>query len=139
MTDQANAAPPRNSGWLLMLVGLIVPFMGIAAYALQLYLKRLVLPWYVPTAAIVGVALVAASLWKRRSVWRVVALGAVVGLAALELMTLNAMRLPAYNGPIAVGHPFPAFETRCADGTTFRQSDLIGNQNHAIVFFRGRW
>jgi len=49
------------------------------------------------------------------------------------------MRLPAYNGPIAVGRPFPAFEARRADGTPFRQSDLIGDQHHAIVFFRGRW
>ena len=122
-----------------MLAGLGLTVLGVAAYAIQLALQRLMLPWYMPAAALLGVALVVASLWKRRTVWRVLALVVVVLLAGFELMALNAMRLPPYVGPIAVGRPFPAFEARRADGTPFTQNDLIGDQHHALVFFRGRW
>jgi hypothetical protein len=122
-----------------MLAGLGLAFLGVAAYAIQLSLQRLILPWYMPAAALVGVALIVASLWRRRTVWRVLALALVVLLAGFEFVALNAMRLPPYAGPIAVGRPFPAFEARRADGTPFTQNDLIGDQHHAIVFFRGRW
>jgi hypothetical protein len=122
-----------------MLAGLGLPVLGVAAYAIQLSVRRLMLPWYMPAAALLGVALVVASLWKRRTVWRALALVVVVLLAGFEVMALVAMRLPPYAGPIAVGRSFPAFEARRADGTPFTQDDLIGDQHHAIVFFRGRW
>jgi hypothetical protein len=139
MTDSTNGPPARSRGRLLMLAGLGLAVLGVAAYAIQLSLQRLMLPWYTPAAALLGVALVVASLWKRRTVWRVLALVVVVLLAGFELMALNAMRLPPYAGPIAVGRPFPAFEARRADGTPFTQNDLIGDQHQALVFFRGRW
>jgi cytochrome oxidase Cu insertion factor (SCO1/SenC/PrrC family) len=122
-----------------MLAGLGLAVLGVAAYAIQVSLQRLMLPWYMPAAALLGVALVVASLWERRTVWRVLALVVVVLLAGFELMALSATRLPPYAGPIAVGRPFPAFEARRADGTPFTQNDLIGDQHHALVFFRGRW
>jgi cytochrome oxidase Cu insertion factor (SCO1/SenC/PrrC family) len=122
-----------------MLSGLGLPILGVAAYAMQLSLRRLMLPWYLPAAALLGVALVVASLWERRTVWRALALVMVLLLAGFELLALIAMRLPPYAGPIAVGRPFPAFEARRADGTPFTQNDLIGDQHHALVFFRGRW
>jgi hypothetical protein len=102
-------------------------------------MERLMLPWYVPAAALFGVALVIGSLWKRRTVWRVLALIVVVLLAGFEFMALNEMRLPLYAGPIAKGQPFPAFEVRRADGTPFTRNDLIGDQHQVLVFFRGRW
>ena len=122
-----------------MLAGLAVSVLGIAAYVIQLSLERLKLPWYMPAAALLGVALMIASLWKRRTLWRVLALVVVVLLAGFELMVLNEMRLPPYVGPIAEGHPFPAFEARRADGTPFTRNDLIGDRHQALVFFRGRW
>jgi hypothetical protein len=139
MTDCTNAPPARSRGRLLLLAGLGFPVLGVAAYAIQLSLRRLMLPWYMPAAALLGVALVVASLWKRRTVWRALALVVVLLLAGFEFMALGAMRLPPYAGPIAVGRPFPAFEARRADGTSFTQNDLIGDQHHALVFFRGRW
>ena len=139
MENPANAPPARSRGRFLMLAGLGLAVLGVAAYAIQLSLQRLMLPWYMPAAALLGVALVVASLWERRTVWRVLALVVVVLLASFELMALNAMRLPPYTGPIAVGRSFPAFEARRADGTPFTQNDLIGDQHHALVFFRGRW
>jgi hypothetical protein len=122
-----------------MPAGLGLAVLGVAAYAVQLSLRRLMLPWYMPAAALLGVALVAVSLWRRRTVWRGLALVVVVLLAGFEFMALDATRLPPYTGPIAEGRPFPAFEAKRADGTPFTQGDLIGDQHHAIVFFRGRW
>jgi hypothetical protein len=139
MMESTNARSTRSRGRLLMLAGLGLAVLGVAAYAIQLSLGRLMLPWYMPAAALLGVALVVASLWKRRTVWRVLALVVVMLLAGFELLALNALRLPLYTGPIAVGRPFPAFEARRADGTPFTQNDLIGDRHHALVFFRGRW
>ena len=60
-------------------------------------------------------------------------------LAGAEGAFLAALRLPAYTGPVAAGRPFPAFATIRADGTPFTQSDLEGDQDTVMVFFRGRW
>lgn len=139
MVDLTDAPPARSPGRLLMLVGLGFAVLGVAAYAVQLSFRSLMLPWYMPAAASIGVACVVASLWKRRTVWRALAMVVVLLLAGFEIMVLYASRLPPYAGPIAVGRPFPAFEARRADGSRFTQDDLIGDQHHAIVFFRGRW
>jgi hypothetical protein len=139
MTSSPIATPDRSRGRLLLLSGLGLAVLGVAAYAVQLSLQRLMLPWYMPAMALLGLALVAMSLWKRRTVSRVLALLVVVLLAGAELAFLNAMRLPPYTGPIALGRPFPAFEARRADGTPFTQNDLAGDQHHVLVFFRGRW
>ena len=122
-----------------MLLGLGLAVLGIAAYVLQLWLQRLTVPWYMPAMAWIGAALVAASLWEKRTVWRVLALIVVVLLGGFEVMALNAMRLPPYTGPVAVGRPFPAFEAKRADGTPFTQVDLAGDRHTTLVFFRGRW
>ena len=132
-----STARPR--GRLLMLLGLGLPALGIAAYAVQLWLHRLSVPWYMPAMALVGAALVVASLREKRTVWRVLALTVVVLLGGFEVMALNAMRLPPYTGPVAVGRPFPAFEAKRADGTPFTQAALAGDRHTALVFFRGRW
>jgi hypothetical protein len=95
--------------------------------------------WYMSAAALLGVALVVASLWKRRAVWRVLALVVVMLLAGLELMALNEMRPPPYTGPVAIGQPFPEFAARRPDGTPFTQNNLVGDQHHELVVFRGRW
>ena len=130
---------PRPRGRLLLLLGLALAPLGIAAYVVQLWLQRLAVPWYMPALALLGVVLVAASLRQRRTAWRVIALVALVALGGFEVMALNAMRLPPYTGPVAVGKPFPAFEARLADGTPFTQADLAGASHTAMVFFRGRW
>jgi hypothetical protein len=139
MTGFPNAVPHRFRGRLLLLLGLGLAVLGVVVYALQISLQRLMAPWYMPILASLGVVLVAMSLLERRTVWRVVALLAVVLLAGAECAFLYAVRLPPYTGPIAVGRPFPAFETRRADGTPFTQRDLIGDRSTVLVFFRGRW
>jgi hypothetical protein len=139
MTSSPVDTPDRSRGRLFLLAGLGLAVLGVVAYAAQLYFLRLTLPWYMPALALLGVALVALSLWRQRTVWRGLALLAVVLLSGAELAALNATRLPPYTGPVAVGRPFPAFEARRADGTPFTQNELTGDRHHVLVFFRGRW
>ena len=139
MTSSPITTPDRSRGRLLLLLGLGLAVLGVAAFVVQISLQRLMLPWYMPALALLGVVLVVMSLWRRRTLWRVLALLVVVLLAGAELAFLNAMRLPPYAGPIAVGRPFPSFEAKQADGTPFTQDDLPGDRHHVLVFFRGRW
>jgi hypothetical protein len=139
MSNPSLAAPHRFRGRLLLLLGLGLAVLGVVAYVVQISLERLIIPWYMPALASLGVVLVVVSLLERRTVWRVLALLAVMLLTGAELAFLYAVRLPPYTGPIAVGEPFPAFEVSRADGMPFTQNDLAGDQNNVFVFFRGRW
>jgi hypothetical protein len=139
MATASPAAPGRRPGrlWLALGVGLAV--LGVLGYVAQVWAARLTAPWYVPGLATLGLALVAASLWQGRTVWRVLALVLVLLLAGAAWTFLLATRLPAYTGPVAAGKPFPAFTTLQADGSAFTQRDLEGGPNSVLVFFRGRW
>ncbi|MFI5457721.1 MAG: hypothetical protein ACHRXM_19950 [Isosphaerales bacterium] len=139
MTSSSSPAPRRFGGRFFLLLGLGLAVLGVVAYVVQISLQRLTAPWYMPISASLGVVLVIFSLLDMRTVWRVLALLAVVLLAGAEWAFLLGTRLPPYTGPIAVGRPFPAFETRRADGTPFTQRDLAGDQTNVLVFFRGRW
>ncbi len=140
MADFPGATPaqPGSRGRLFLLgVGLAVS--GVLAYVAQISLQRLTAPWYMPTLGLLGVVLVAWSLAEKRTLWRIVALVAIVFLTGAEIALLYALRLPPYTGPIAQERPFPAFETKLSDGTPFSQRDLIGERSSVLVFFRGRW
>ncbi len=126
-------------GRVLLLVGAGLPVLGIIAYAVQISLGRLPVPWYVPVLASLGLILVGTSLWKRLTLWRVLAVIAVALVAAGEWGLLFAFRLPRYTGPIVAEAAFPGFETSRTDGTKFSRSDLVGSRNNVLVFFRGRW
>lgn len=122
-----------------MYLGLVVTAGGIIAYAVQLFNHRLVTPWYMPLLATVGAALIARSLWRRRTLWRVLAMLLVTLAAAGEWMMLLGMRLPDYAGPVAAGRAMPDFTSARASGGPLTHRDLVGDQNHLFVFFRGRW
>ena len=139
MMTSSPSPPRRYPGRLWLALGLLLAVLGIAAYAVQLSVHRLSSPWYVPCAATVGAVFVALSLWRAPTVWRVLALVLLVLLAGAESAFLAALRLPAYTGPVAAGRPFPAFATIRADGSPFTQTDLEGDQDTVLVFFRGRW
>ncbi len=138
-TDSSKSSRDRLRGLLFLLFGLTVTVLGIAAYAVQISFERLSAPWYMPALGTLGVLLVVISLCERRTVWRVIALVGVGFFAFAEWGMLLAFRLPAYTGPVTVGRPFPAFETERADGTPFTQTNLTGDRNNVLVFFRGRW
>ena len=139
MSTESGTGPRRSPGRVLVAAGLGFAALGMAGYAAQLSQHRLTTPWYLPASATLGAVLVAASLWQRRSVWRVLALLLVVLVAGAEWTFLLSLRLPAYSGPVAAGRSFPAFSTMRADGTPFTRADLEGGPNHVLVFFRGRW
>jgi hypothetical protein len=129
----------RFPGRLFLLLGLFLPVLAILGYVGQLLARRLITPWYMPIAATLGALLILVALWQARSIWRVLALLIVVLLAGAEWAFLVETRLPAYTGPVAAGQPFPEFTTKRADGGSFTQRDLQGDQNNVMVFFRGRW
>jgi hypothetical protein len=139
VTRSTTSAPSRSRGRIFLLCGVSLAALGVLAYVLQVFMQRLIMPWYMPALGVLGVALVGVSLWERRTLWRVLAMSAVVLLAGAELALLYATRLPPYAGPIQVGGPLPAFEAKQADGTPFSQNDMTGLRHHLLVFFRGRW
>jgi cytochrome oxidase Cu insertion factor (SCO1/SenC/PrrC family) len=122
-----------------LLAGLGLSALGLIGYIAQLSAQRLATPWYMPCAATLGAACIILALWRRRTVWRVLALLLVMLLAGAEWAFVLGTRLPAYAGPVAVGRSFPGFATVRSDGTPFSERDLAGDQNSVLVFFRGRW
>jgi hypothetical protein len=140
MSTPSTAVPRRYPGRFFIALGIGLAILGIAAYIIQIAAGRLRVPWYLPLSAMLGVACVAIALWQMRSVWRVLALVLLVLVAGLEWTFLLGSRLPAYTGTqVAAGKPFPAFTTTNAEGAAFTQSDLEGDIDTVMVFFRGRW
>jgi hypothetical protein len=135
----SDTQPGRSAGRCWLLLGLGLAALGIAGYAGQIAARRLVTPWYMPALASLGAALVARSLWQRVTLWRAASFVLVGLLAAAEWMFVLGTRLPADTGMVAVGRSFPEFETVSSDGAPFARRDLEGDENHLLVFFRGRW
>jgi hypothetical protein len=81
-------------GRVLLLVGAGLPVLAVIAYAVQIRVGRLMVPWYVPALASLGVVLVGSSLWRRPSLWRVLALIAVAVVAAGEWGVGLVVRIP---------------------------------------------
>ena len=128
-----------TAGRGLVVIGVVLAVIGIATYLVQVAAHRLFVPWYMPATAILGVVLIAASLWQTPTRSRIAALLFVLLLTAGEWAFLLVTRLPHYTGPVVVGMPMPAFSTLRADGATFTQDDVNSDQNTVLVFFRGRW
>jgi hypothetical protein len=139
VTKAALHEPQRGRGRLWLFLGAGLAVLGVAVYVVQISLGRLAIPWYMPALAIVGSVLVVISLVQRRTLWRAVAVVVVGLLASAQVAFLLMVRLPPYTGPIAVGQPFPAFETSRASGASFGQRDLAGDRKNVLIFFRGRW
>jgi hypothetical protein len=135
----APAVPRRKPGRPYLAAGLALGALGVLGYAVQLWLRHLSTPWYMPIAATLGVLLLVVSLWQARTVWRVLGLVVLLLLAGAEWALLLGSRLPEYAGPVEVAEDFPAFSTVRADGTPFTRRDLVGEQNSVLVSFRGRW
>lgn len=140
MATTSTAEPRRYPGRLFIALGFVLTALGIAAYVVQIAAEHLKTPWYLPISGVLGAVCAAIALWQARSVWRVLALILLVLIAGFEGTFLFATRLPPYTGTqLAAGKPFPAFVTSSSEGTSFTQSDLEGDQDTVMVFFRGRW
>lgn len=137
---QPTAAPPAAPGRLLVRLGIALAVLPFIAFAAQMGLKVLRVPWYVPVLGTVAALCFAAAVGQRRGAGRVVGLVLVGLLAAVEwYFVLVLTALPAYTGPVAADKPFPAFQTSRADGKPFTQADLGGDRATVLTFFRGRW
>jgi hypothetical protein len=130
----------RHPGRSLLVLGVLVAVAGpVLGIVLMFVAKILITPWYMPLVGTLGVALIVLALMRSRSIWRWTALVIFTLFVGFQWWALLAMRTPAYTGPVKDGQPFPAFATRLADGSTFTQTDLQGDQNTVMVFFRGHW
>jgi hypothetical protein len=130
----------KRPGRMYLLLGALLAAAGLVIYAVQFRAKVLTTPWYVPVLATVGVGLAVMALVRSRSVGRWAATVLLTLFAAVEwVFLLVLMSTPPYTGPAQAGQPFPAFTTTRADGSTFTQDNLKGEQNTVLVFFRGRW
>jgi hypothetical protein len=142
MNDQNRVAvaTKRYPGRIYVWLGILVALAGVAVYFIQFNAKILRTPWYTPICATIGVGLVLLALVYSRTIWRWAALVFLTLLAAAEWhMVLQGLSTPTYAGPVQAGQPFPEFATTLADGSTFTQRDLKGEQNTVMVFFRGHW
>ena len=142
MNDWNKSSPGtrQHPGRTYLVLGMVVALAGLGVYVAQLRAKVLATPWYAPILATVGVALVVLALVRSRSVWRWAAAVFFTLFAAAEwVILLVLLSAPPYTGPVKAGQPFPAFTTTLADGSTFDQEGLKGDQNTVLVFFRGRW
>lgn len=123
----------------LLLSGIALAILGVVAFAVQIALKHLGLPWYLPLASTAGFAMVVFALVKVRNLWRTLAAVLMLGMTILSWGIIFGARAPAYTGPVEVGKPIPVFSTLKADGSPFTQLDLVGAKSSVLVFFRGRW
>jgi hypothetical protein len=131
----------RHPGRAYLLLGILSALAGPGIYFVQVVgAKVLMAPWYVPLMATAGVLFLLLALVRSRSVTRWVAVVCIALLAAAEWgMMLVELSAPAYTGPVKAGQPFPAFTTTLANGSSFTQNDLTGEQNTVLVFYRGWW
>lgn len=135
-----SAGAGKHPGRLYLLLGALLTAAGLIVYALQLRWNVLWAPWYVPILATVGVVFAVLALARARSAWRWAAAVLLALFAAAEwVFLLVLMNTPAYTGPARPGQAFPAFTATLADGSTFTQDNLKGDQNTVLVFFRGHW
>jgi hypothetical protein len=139
MVPKTTSPSPSRRGFLWL--GVAFAVVGIPLYFVQLMaLGRTDSPWYAPVMASLGVVMVFLALLRRASLGRWLVLSLMVALMAGEWwFLLRYVRLPAYNGPVSSGQPFPKFRAMRADGSNFANTNLIGDRTTALVFFRGHW
>ena len=112
MSTALPAAPSRFRGRLLLLLGLGLAVLGVAAYVVQISLQRLMVPWYMPALAVLGVVLIVMSLWERRTVWRVLALLTVVLLAGCRAGDVLRAATAPVHGADRCGTTFPCLRSQ---------------------------
>jgi hypothetical protein len=142
--DIAESSPSgaisRSRHRLLFVAGIALFVLGPVWYAVQIRLKNLGSPWYVPILSSAGVLLLILSLWRRRGIVRTVFLIVFGVVCGFEWFTFTvAARSPAYTGPAQPGRKVPNFAARLADGTPFTTSELEKGTSTVLVFYRGHW
>jgi hypothetical protein len=141
ITSPPETSVRKSSGRLYLALGIVLVLVGPILWMVQVQAKHFWTPWYVPALATAGVALALLAVLRRPNVLRIVVLLlCCLPAAGYWYFLLSMAKVPAYDGPVATGKPFPAFRTTVAnDGSTFDQDSLKGEENTVMVFFRGHW
>jgi hypothetical protein len=133
---QTGQTSAKSYLWLGIGLVLVGPVLMIAQFSAKIMRT----PWYLPALATAGAILILVALVRRPTVWRVIALALAALLGSAEwYFIVSLSKLPAYTGPVENDRAFPAFTTTLADGSSFDQRSLQGEQNTVLTFFRGRW
>src|SRR5262245_52998168 len=139
MESQPAADGPKRRQPLFLL-GILLCLAGPVIYFFQVSRSQLIVPWYLPALATIGVLCMSLSVAQRRGVWRIIGLAAFVLLCVFEwTFFLVLSKTPAYAGPAQPGREVPEFAAAYADGRPFSSADLHGNGRTVMLFFRGRW
>jgi hypothetical protein len=137
-SQPAVNAPKRRQP--LFILGALLCLAGPLIYFFQVSRAQLIVPWYLPALATIGVLCMGLSLVQRRGIWRMTGLAAFALLCVFEwTFFLVLSKTPAYSGPAQPGRTVPEFAATCADGNPFSSKDLEGNGRTVMLFFRGRW
>ncbi len=137
-SPSGSVSPRRH--WPLFLAGILLFLVGPPIYVVEFRLGRLGVPWYVPLLASAGLALMTASVWRRRGAVRIFLLALFTLVCGLEWFVLAAgTKSPPYAGPAQPGRTVPEFSAKLADGTPFTDQDLRQGRSTVLLFFRGRW
>jgi hypothetical protein len=105
---------------------------GISAQVVMWYLGSFKLPYVMVGLGAIGVFFSFKAVQAKKTVGRWISLG-LVGLVTLVMVPTFILRLPEYNGPIAVGKPLPEKFLKAAGMTSERPMSRV------YVFFRGKW
>jgi hypothetical protein len=136
----ASPAPTAGRQPPLFLLGAATFGLGLAIYIVQIRMGQLIVPWYLPILATIGVALMAVSVARRRGIARIVGLALFVLVCGFEwFFLLVVAKSPGYRGPATPGQSVPSFAATLADGQPFTSEDLRGGESTVLTFFRGRW
>jgi len=132
-----ESAPARRRPYFLL--GMLIFFLGMIIYAVQIATKHLVAPWHVPILGTIGVLLMVVSVVQRRGVLRIIGLVLFVVMAGMEWFMMVGSTLAPYTGPAKTGEKLPAFTATLAEGSPFTNSNLQEGKPTVLVFFRGHW
>jgi hypothetical protein len=145
MTVEANmenastikATPVRR--WPFFFIGVLLFIAAPVAYAIQISLHRLSMPWYIPILWTVGVLLMALSVLQRRGIVRSALLVVFVLVCGFGWAALLGTKTPEYTGPAEAGQKLPEFAASFANGAALTNKDFEKGTPSVLLFFRGRW
>lgn len=136
MSKLSNGSPAGRD----ILRAAILVIAGPLAYIVQLQLRALYMPWYIPVFGALGALSLIKAFRRNGGKLRLFASLVGVGVAVFELIALVVLsKIPTYSGPAQPGQVFPAFEAELADGSRFGDADLRRGDPSLVLFFRGRW
>lgn len=133
----SDTAPRRRVP--LLLLGTLLFLIGPIVYTVQVQIRYLKTPWYIPILSTIGLFLILNWVWQRRSLLRIATAIPYILLYAFMWVALIGLNTPQYRGPLQAPRLVPKFVTMTVEGDRFTEKDLQSGVPSVLVFFRGRW